>query len=59
MRSTTAFMLNAYVRIVVAMACQSALSPVSRKAEQKLSATIWSSATSEIALDSIANDSKT
>ncbi len=42
---------------VVNMARQSALSPVSREARQKLSATIRLSATSEFALDMVANDS--
>ena len=37
--------------IVVAMVCQSALSPSSQLRRHKLSATIWLSATSEIAFN--------
>ncbi len=50
---------NSSLHNVVNMARQSAFSPVSREARQKLSATIRLSATSEFALDRIANDSKT
>ncbi len=50
---------NSSLHDVVNMVRQSVLSPVSREARQKLSAMIRLSATSEFALDMIANDSKT